>query len=50
LIDFNPQFESDGIAGSLALAKTLIHLKKEVTIIMDKNSEEQMKNIFHDYF
>jgi hypothetical protein len=36
LVDFNPSFESDGIAGALALAKTLIHLKKEVIILMDK--------------
>ena len=35
----NPKFESDGIAGSLALAKTLIHMKKHVTILMDEESK-----------
>ena len=50
MLDFIPTFENDGLAGALAIAKTLIHLKKEVTILMDKNSEDIMKTIIQDYF
>lgn len=50
VLDSKPKFENDGIAGSLALAKTLAHLKKHVSILMDEESKEEMSVIFTDYF
>eukprot|EP00981_Chlorochromonas_danica_P008373 scaffold2163_cov158-Ochromonas_danica.AAC.8 len=40
MIDFSPPTETDGPLGAIALAKTLLHLGKEVTVLTDECNEE----------
>lgn len=49
IIDSEPHIENDGLAGSLALAKCLLNLNKEVAFLMDSHSESYMKEIITNY-
>ena len=50
IIDSPPHIETDGIAGAFAIAKSLATLGTKVSILMDKHSEEIMREITHGYF
>jgi hypothetical protein len=42
--------KADGVNGTLALAKVLINLKKEVVLIVALKYEEQFESLFESYF
>lgn len=50
ILDSEPHYETDGIAGSFALARCLLNMNKKVTILLDQHSESYMKEIVVEYF
>lgn len=50
LVDFDPHIETDGIAGALAIAKSLAIMGREVKILMDKHCEGVMQEVVKGYF
>ena len=42
IMDSEPHYETDGIAGAFAIAKTLLLLNKKVTLLFDDHSEPYM--------
>ncbi|CDW91788.1 UNKNOWN [Stylonychia lemnae] len=49
IMDSEPHYETDGIAGAFAIAKCLLNMNKQVTLLFDAHSEPYMKEIIQLY-